>query len=222
MGPFAAILEEAEFQAGGPDALEAQLPQPKSGDALRSMGDDRYLSIMSQRIFRAGLKHSMVDARWPAFEAVFFDFEPGRVQQMSDEALEALLSDKRLIRHWGKIKSVRANATVIHEIAAEKGNFGTYLADWPTERIVDLWADLAKRCLQLGGNSAPYFLRMVGKDTFILTKDVVRALNRWRAFDGEPKRKADQSTVQTAFNHWAREANRPLCQLSLILALSVG
>lgn len=96
MGPFAAILEEAEFQAGGPDALEAPLPQPKSGGALRSMGDDRYLSIMSQRIFRAGLKHSMVDARWRAFEAVFFDFEPGRVQQMSDEALEALLSDKRL------------------------------------------------------------------------------------------------------------------------------
>ena len=74
------------------------------------MGDDRYLSLMSLRIFRAGLKHSLVDARWPAFEEVFKGFEPARVVAMPDEELEALLGDQRLIRHWGKLKSVRANA----------------------------------------------------------------------------------------------------------------
>ena len=63
---------------------------------------------MSRRIFQAGLKHSMVDAKWPAFEEVFFGFEPRRVRAMSDEALEALLGDARLIRHWGKL-SVKNN-----------------------------------------------------------------------------------------------------------------
>ena len=38
---------------------------------------------MSLRIFRAGLKHSLVDAKWPAFEEVFAGFEPARVVAMS-------------------------------------------------------------------------------------------------------------------------------------------
>ncbi len=69
---------------------------------LAAEADDRYLSRMSLRIFRAGLKHSLVDAKWPAFEEAFAGFEPRRVRAMSDEALEGLLADKRLIRHWRK------------------------------------------------------------------------------------------------------------------------
>ncbi len=52
---------------GSLEALEARLPQPVSDKKLRALGNDRYLSIMSLRIFRAGLKHSLVDAKWPAF-----------------------------------------------------------------------------------------------------------------------------------------------------------
>jgi len=47
---------------------------------------------------------------------------------MSDEALEALLQDKRIIRHWGKIKSVRANAQAIYELCNEHDSVGQYLA----------------------------------------------------------------------------------------------
>lgn len=57
-------------RVGSLAALEARLPQPASDKKLRALGDDRYLSIMSLRIFRAGLKHSLVDAKWPAFEEV--------------------------------------------------------------------------------------------------------------------------------------------------------
>ena len=74
---------------------------------------------MSLRIFRAGLKHSLVDAKWPHFEEVFAGFDPPRVRAMSDEALEALLQDKRVIRHWGKMKAVRANAAAFCELAEE-------------------------------------------------------------------------------------------------------
>ena len=35
--------------------------------------------------------------------------------------------------------------------------------------IVELWEALAKRFSQMGGNLGPSFLRMVGKDTFVLT-----------------------------------------------------
>src|SRR6202048_1692544 len=94
VSPFAPILEAERTRLGVP-TLEARLTQPRSPGALKALTDDRYLSQMSLRIFRAGLKHSLVDAKWPAFEEVFEGFEPRRVREMSDEALEALLGHRR-------------------------------------------------------------------------------------------------------------------------------
>jgi 3-methyladenine DNA glycosylase Tag len=219
--PFEAVEERARERVGGMQALAQRLPMPKSAEQLREVGDDRYLSLMSQRIFRAGLKHSLVDARWPAFEEVFFGFEPARVVAMPDEELEALLGDQRLIRHWGKLKAVHANAAAIVQLARETGGMGAYLATWPRDDVVGLWNDLGKRFSQVGGNSGPYFLRMAGKDTFLLTEAVVKALNHWDAFAGTPKSKADRRRVQQVFNAWHQGTSRPLCQLSMILAASV-
>ena len=219
--PFEAIEERARERVGGAQALINRLPRPKSPEELRAVPDDRYLSQMSLRIFRAGLKHSVVDAKWPAFEEAFLGFEPKRVVAMSDDELEALLQDQRLIRHWGKLKSVRANAAAITELGAQQNGMGAWLADWPRDNVVGLWDELAKRFSQLGGNSGPYFLRMVGKDTFVLTPAVISALNHWDAFEGTPKSKADRVKVQEVFNAWHRGTSRPYCQLSMILAASV-
>src|SRR5215469_17777491 len=109
---FAQILDAARARHGA-EAVEARLPQPKKASELAAVPDDRYLSQMSLRVFRAGLKHSLVDAKWPAFEEAFEGFAPRRVRAMSDEALEKLLGDARLIRHWGKLKSVRDNAAAM-------------------------------------------------------------------------------------------------------------
>jgi len=217
---FAPILDAARTRLGAA-ALEARLTKPRSAAELKATTDDRYLSQMELRIFRAGLKHSLVDAKWPAFEDVFDGFEPRRVRAMSDEALEALLGDRRLIRHWGKLKSVRDNAAAMIEVAEEHGSFGAWLAGWPGTDIVGLWEALAKRFSQMGGNSGPSFLRMVGKDTFVLTHSVTAALKRWGAADTLPKNRKDRAAVQSHFNAWADETGWPLCQLSLILAASV-
>jgi 3-methyladenine DNA glycosylase Tag len=175
---------------------------------------------MSRRIFQAGLKHSMVNAKWSAFEEVFHRFDPRRVRAMSDEGLEKLLGDARLIRHWGKLKSVRDNAAAMIEVSEEHRGFGRWLGEWPVDDIVGLWEALAKRFSQMGGNSGPSFLRMVGKDTFILTDSVVAGLRHWGANDKPPKNRSDRAQVQAAFNGWAKESGRPLCQISLILAMS--
>lgn len=219
--PFAPILDAARARHGGA-AFDARLPQPRLPDELSASGDDRYLSQMSLRVFRAGLKHSIVDAKWPAFEEVFAGFELHRVRAMSDEALEALLAEKRLIRHWGKLKAVRDNAASMLAIAEEHGSFGAWLARWPATDIVGLWEALAKRFSQMGGNSGPSFLRMVGKDTFILTHSVTAALQHWGAVAAPPKNRGDRIAVQSCFNAWMTQSGRPLCQLSLILAASVA
>jgi len=222
MKRFAPILARAQKRAGGSQSLEELLLSPVDAEDLRAMADDRYFSLMSLRVFRAGLKHSMVDARWPAFEEVFHGFNPRRVWSMNDEELERLMDEKRIIRHWGKIKATRENAAAMVVVMDEFGSFGAYLADWPADDIMGLWVDMTKRFSQLGGNSGPYFLRMAGKDSFLLTGDVVRALIEAGVIAKKPNTKDAKAATAAAFNQWAAETGRPLCQISRILALSVG
>lgn len=216
------IYQHALERKGSKKELENLLPQPKSEKELAAVSDDRYLSDMSRRVFRAGLKHSMVDNKWPAFEEVFFNFIPEKLVLMSDEALEKTMQDKRLIRHWGKIKSIRHNALMVSELAQEYGSFGQFLAQWPVTDIIGLWKVLAKQGKQLGGNSGPYFLRMVAKDTFVLTQDVVAALIAQGIVDKKPTSQADLKTVQTAFNEWREQSGRPVSHISRMLAFCVN
>jgi len=62
---------------------------------------------------------------------------------------------------------------------------------------------------------------MAGKDTFILTYSVVKALQHWRVFAGEPKGKKDHARVGEIFSAWAEETGMPLAHLSMTLAASV-
>ena len=219
---------------GSLQALEARLPQPATAEQLRQLSDDRCLSVMSLRIFRAGLKHSLVDAKWPAFEEVFFGFDPEKMVLMGGERLERLMQDARLIRHLGKLKSVPRNAQLILDVArgalagpqpvvAQPGYaFSALIADWPVTDIVGLWQWLAKHGNQMGGLSAPRFLRMLGKDTFIPTDDLVAALKAQQIVDKAPTSQRDRAAVQAAFNAWHAESGRPLFQLSVMLAHTVN
>ena len=118
MPDFDKIRQAARRRVGDAE-LRARMPEVGTSEALRAIADDRYLSLMSRRIFRAGLSHSLVDARWPAFEEVFHGFDLRRVRAMNDEEVESLMSDRRLIRHWGKIKSVPSNATAMQQLAEQ-------------------------------------------------------------------------------------------------------
>lgn len=203
---------------GSRAALEARLPTPRPDSELRALSDDRYLSTIALRVFRAGLKHSVVDARWPAFEEAFFGFDPEKVVLLSAEHIERLMQNTLLIRHLAKLRSVPRNAQMVLDLRQEYGSMGTLIADWPTNDIVGLWRLLAKRGNQLGGLSVPRFLRMVGKDTFVLTDDVKAALRGQGVTVGNGTSQRDQAAAQEVFNQLADESGRPLCQLSIMLA----
>lgn len=204
------------------DVAFSRLPQVKSAEELRSIPDDRYLSAICRRVFRAGLKHSLVDSKWPAFEQAFFGFDPLKLSYLSDEQLEAHMQNKGLIRHWGKIKSIRVNALMVCELAETHGSFGQLIADWPSDDIIGLWALLKKRGAQLGGQSAASFLRMVGKDSFRLSPDVVAALKAQGIVDKMPTSKRDLQLAQDAFNQWQKQSGQPLSHISMLLSFTVG
>lgn len=208
---------------GSREALEARLPTPHSAEQLRAMPDDHYLSMIALRVFRAGLRHSVVDARWPAFEEVFFGFDPNKVVLMSAEHIERLMQDQRLIRHLAKLRSVPRNAQMVLDLSREYGSMGNLIADWPSEDIVGLWRLLARQGNQLGGLSVPRFLRMVGKDTFVTTGDVLTALVGMGVLDrATATSQRDLAAVQGAFNRLSEQSGRPLSQLSAMLAFTVN
>lgn len=218
--PFEAIEERARERVGGLAELAARLPRPLSGEELCAIPDDRYLSQMSRRILEVGCRPGSVDANWPAIENLFMGFDPKRVQALTNGELDEGARIDRTFGNQAKLRSIRDNAKALLRLVDEKHGMGAYLADWPADDIVGLWSDLALRFARTGGKSGPYFLRMVGKDTFILTSDVIRALNHWDAFIGIPRSKGARSEIQRVFNHWMRTTSRPLCQVSVILALS--
>ena len=219
---FDKIRKEAEQAAGGADELAARMPTLKSDAELRAIPAAAYFSAMSFRIFSTGLNQTMVRGKWPAFEEAFHGFEPSKVAFMTEDDIAGLMENTAIIRHLGKIHATHHNAIALVQITKENGSVGDYIANWPTDNIIGLWDELKTRFKQLGGNSGPYFLRMMGKDGFILTADVVEALNRLNVASGKLTSKKDRATVQAAFNDWHRETGLPHAHLSRILSIWKG
>ena len=159
MGVFAEIEAAATALSGSAEALEARLVRPEPPESLAMIGNDRYLSVMCRRIFRAGLTHRLVDARWPAFEIAFDEFEPARVAAFTDDELKRLATDETLIRHRKKLNAVRDNAIVMQTLIDEFGTFGVWLADWDVDETIDLW-------LELKSNRKVYGLWKSGQATY--------------------------------------------------------
>ncbi len=220
---FAAIQKRAAARKGGADALAALLPAAGDLKALRRMPDDRALAEMARRVFSAGFVWKVIEAKWPGFEAAFLGFDPARLNFEPDEFWERLTRDERIVRHAAKVMSVRANARFVLDIAAERGGFGKFVADWPAENLVGLFEVLGKRGARLGGLTGQYFIRFLGKDGFMLNKDVIACLrDAGLDISENASSKRELRLVQDQFNTWAKESGLPLAHISRICAMSIG
>jgi 3-methyladenine DNA glycosylase Tag len=221
--PFRTVRARAEKRKGGAAALARLLPPKPDPDALAKLKDDRVLAEMTRRVFSAGFAWSVIEAKWPGFEAAFLGFEPGPLSLKSDEFWDGLTKDARIVRNAAKIMSVRANASFVREIAKEHGSFGRMLAGWPSSDETGLLDLLAKRGSRLGGNTGQMLLRFLGWDGFVMSKDVIACLRDAGLDVGEEiKSKRDLAKVQSQFNAWAEETGLPFVHLSRICAMSIG
>jgi 3-methyladenine DNA glycosylase Tag len=223
MPAFKAIRVRASKRKGGEKQLAALLPEVMPAAKLARIGDDRVLAEMTKRIFSAGFVWSVIESKWPGFEAAFLKFDPRRLLAQPDEFWEKLTADKRIVRNPQKIMAVRANAQFVADIAREHGSFGKFLAAWPASDQIGLLDLLAKRGTRLGGRTGQYLLRFIGKDAFVVSGDVIACL-RDAGLDiaDNPTSKKDLKKVQDQFNAWARETGLPYTHLSRICAMSIG
>lgn len=223
MPSFKTIRARAEKRKGGAAALQKLLPPDPDLKALAKLKDDRVLAQMTKLVFSAGFAWSVIEAKWPGFEAAFLKFDPGKLVLRSDDYWDGLLQDARIVRNGAKIMSVRANAQFVRDVSREHGSFGKMLAQWPAADEIGLIELLSKRGSRLGGNTGQMVLRFLGWDGFVTSRDVVACL-RDAGLDiaEEVKSKRDLAKVQVQFNAWAEETGLSYAQLSRICALSIG
>ncbi len=222
MKSFSRLYEHAAARKGGETALEESIGKPKSKAALARIPDDRWLSGMAKSVFQAGFNWKVVENKWQDIEAAYDGFFPYAVALQSDDDLDTLVKDSRVIRQWRKLKAIRANAQYLVDLAAEHGSAAGYFANYPSTEYVGLLDELKKRGAFLGGTTAQYFLRRMGKDSFILSRDVVAALRREKIFDGSPTSRSSLVSIQDAFNGWVEDGGRSLTRVSRVLAFTVG
>lgn len=222
MQHFEDIYAIAAKRKGGEKALESLLTRPKPNAELAKIPDDRWLACMTKCIFQAGFNWKVVDSMWPGFEEAFQGFNLDHCALLQDEDFDRLVSDKRIVRHGTKIRSVQQNAVFLDEFAGDYERAGQAFAAWPAEDYVGLLSVLKKRGSRLGGNTGPYFLRSMGVDGFVFSRDVVARLIAEGVVDKTPSSQKDMMATQEAFNIWRAQSSRSFTEISRILAFSIG
>ena len=219
---FSDIWARACERKGGPAVVKSLLPNTLNADEISEYTDAQLLSVISKRVFQSGFVWRVVDNKWPAYEKAFFDFEPMKVLMLSPDQIQQRASDPELIRHQKKTQAIVDNAYMIQQISAEHGSFAEFIAIWPTDDITGLWQVLKKRGARLGGNTGLYFLRAIGKDTFLMSQDVQAYLTGHKVVDAGFTSQTALRQTQAAFNHWQQESGMSLAEISRVISLGVG
>lgn len=106
--------------------------------------DDRHLfEMLILEGAQAGLSWETILKRREGYRTVFHQFDPRYVATMTDQDLEALRQDPRIIRNRLKIYAARKNAQVFLAIQQEYGTFDAYLWSFVDHQpIQNHWATL--------------------------------------------------------------------------------
>ena len=223
MEKFTSIYQRAAKRKGGEKYLEQLLSKPLSSKKLLKVTDDEWLEEFTRKIFQSGFYWSVIDKKWPGFREVFWDFNINKLLMMPPEMLEEKSSDERIVRNFKKVNTIPVNASMIHFSTKDNGvAFNQFIAEWPTDDIIGLWAWLKKHGARLGGNTGPYTLRQMGKDTFLLSRDIESYLRVHNIIDGGLQSKKSLNAIQAFFNHMQKESGRSLQEISQVIAFSVG
>ena len=193
---------------------------PKPAAELAKIPEDRWLSIFTRAVFQAGFNWKVIEAKWDGFEEAFKAFDVDACAFMPEDWFEDLTADKRIVRNPMKIRSVQENAIFLQGLR-DRGGAGQVIGHWPSSDYIGLLALLKKDASRLGGTSGQYALRFMGRDGFILSRDVVARLVAEGVVDKEPTSKKALEATQAAFNIWMDQSGKSLIEISRVLALSI-
>lgn len=141
----------------------------------RPDNDAGYLEMMTMVIFMGGLNRQVVEAKWEGFLDAFEAFAPGKVADFTEEDVERLSEDERIVRYTAKIKAVVKNARTMVDLAGEHGSFGQWLQQLVQSEGVDAACKtLAKKFSYVSEESALRYLFAVGEDVGEVSDKVIK------------------------------------------------
>jgi 3-methyladenine DNA glycosylase Tag len=129
------------------------MPIPERIDA-KSLDD--YLEIITKAIFQAGLRWSVIEAKWPAFQKAFENFNTAKVAAFTAKDVDRLANNADIIRSPKKIEGTVKNAQVLMQLEQEFDGFKEYLRSFAT--YDELSADIKKRFAFMGEMNVYYLL----------------------------------------------------------------
>mgnify|MGYP000945786731 CR=1 FL=1 len=221
MRSYDEILAIAAERKGGVAKVLEGIPQPLSADALAAIPDDRWLAQFARGILQAGISWTVVDKKWPGIEEAFLSFDITAITFQPPDWAHELIGDPRVIRSPPKVQAILDNAAFIRRVRDEAGSFGRRIGDWPASDFAGLLLWLQAEGARLGGSTGAYALRQMGKDSFILSQDVVARLVAEGVVDKAPSSKKAWAAVQEAFNIWQAQSGASLTTISRVLAQSL-
>lgn len=216
------IYQRAAERKGGEAALNILLGDGDNSQYLTQLADDRFLAEFTKKVFQSGFVWRVVENKWNDFEDIFFNFNIEKILMMPEEMLEKKAADPKIIRNYNKVKTIKVNAQMIFNEQQNGHSFAQFIAAWPSNDIIGLWAYLKKNGARLGGNTGAYALRILGKDTFILSRDVEAYFRANDLITGGLQTKSSLKTIQQSFNEWQQQCDLSLSQLSRLVAYSTG
>jgi DNA-3-methyladenine glycosylase I len=121
-----------------------------------------YLDVITRAVFQSGMSWRVVEAKWSGFREAFAGFDPVAVAAYTDDDVERLAADTRIIRNRRKIEATIGNAQAILALDDEPGGFVGWLrARNDFDATV---AALRGEFRFLGDMGAYYVLYVVGED----------------------------------------------------------
>jgi 3-methyladenine DNA glycosylase Tag len=121
-----------------------------------------YLDVITRAVFQSGMSWRVVEAKWDGFREAFAGFDPATVAALTDDDIERLVSDTRIIRNRRKIEATVTNAQAMLALEGQPGGF----VGWLRSRgdFDATVAALRGEFRFLGDMGAYYFLYVVGEN----------------------------------------------------------
>jgi 3-methyladenine DNA glycosylase Tag len=150
------IIVESRLLRDSIERLDMAIPEVIQPESLAD-----YLEVMSRAVFQAGLKWSLIEAKWPAFQRAFCNFDVEKVASFTDEDIERLSQDESILRSPKKITATVEHARTILELDRKHNGFANYLRSFSD--YDKLSKSLKKNFKFMGEMNAYYFLFRVGE-----------------------------------------------------------
>jgi len=89
--------------------------------------DHRLFELLTLEGAQAGLSWETVLKKRAGYRTAFAQFDPAAVARLDTARVDALVANRQIVRHRGKIASTISNAAAFLRVQAEFGSFAVYL-----------------------------------------------------------------------------------------------